>query len=280
MNTLSKKLAAVAFTLCAATLPAAAGRGGSASSIQSAVASGSVDAIVAEVERAEKLMCEACLDTMIALTEHPRPEVRDVAAWWFAKRPGTKDIMVAQMKDDLALGGSIKVRNAADFVGRVREFGALPALRSAMVRTDISAEARVAIVKAVGFMAHPDGNSLLAGAMKDGDATVRAAAVVAWRDILGQLTAEPAIGLLSDGDARVRAEAATLVGAYGEAGARATLQQLVIADPDPFVRRNAAWALGRIGSVDSTAVLTMATMDESGLVRGVAKGALASLAAK
>jgi HEAT repeat protein len=277
MKNMSKKLTAVVFSICAATSPALAGRGGSADLNKSAVASNSVDAIIAEVERSEKLMCEACLDTMIALTEHARFEVREVAAWWFAKRPGAKNIMVAQMKDDLALAPSVGVRNAADFVGRVREFGALDNLKTALARPDIDAEAKVAIVRAVGFMAHPKGNEILVSAMGDKDAPVRAAAIVAWRDILGQTNATPVVNLLSDGDARVRAEAATVLGAYGERTARTKLEALVVTDPDPFVRRNAAYALGKIGSWESSAALTTATLDGSGIVRGVAKGALSSL---
>jgi HEAT repeat protein len=277
MKNISQKLAAVAFTLCATAMPAFAGKGGSAGLIKSAVSTGSVDAIVAEVERAEKLMCEECLDTMVALTEHSRFEVREVAAWWFAKRPGAAKIMVSQMRDDLALGGSIKVRNAADFVGRIREFSALPDLKTALARPDITADAKVAIVRAVGFMAHPDGNAILTTAISDGSPEVRAAAATAWRDILGQVTAKPLLGLLSDGNARVRAEAATVLGAYGELDARVTLEQLLMTDPDPFVRRNAAWALGRIGQVGSSIALTFALNDESGIVRGVARGALSSL---
>ena len=49
-------------------------------------------------------------------------------------------------------------------------------------------EAKLAIVRAVGFMAHLDGNAILTTAMADSDADVRAAAVIAWRDVLGQLT--------------------------------------------------------------------------------------------
>jgi hypothetical protein len=277
MKNISQKLAAVAFALCAATSPALAGKGGSAGLIKSAVSTGSVDAIVAEVERAEKLMCDECLDTMVALTEHPRYEVREVAAWWFAKRPGAAKIMVSQMRDDLALGGSIKVRNAADFVGRIREFRALPDLQMALARPDLTPEAKVAIVRAVGFMAHPDGNAILTTAISDASPEVRAAAAVAWRDILGQLTAKPLVGLLSDGDARVRAEAATVLGAYGELDAKVTLEQLVMSDADPFVRRNAAWALGRIGQISSSIALTFALNDSSGIVRGVARGSLSSL---
>lgn len=277
MKNIGMKLAAVVLTFAASATPALAGKGGSNGRIVEAVRSGSVDAIVAEVERAEGLICEECVQTMINLTEDDRLEVREVAAWWFAKRPGSKDIMVAQMKDDLKIGDSTHVRNAADFVGYVRDYTTLPALRTAIARGNLSTEAKVAIVRAVGYMAHLDGNGILKTAMADGDATVRAAAVTAWRDVLGQLDAAPVVGLLSDADANVRAKAATVVGAYGEASARSSLETLVVSDSDAYVRRNAAWALGKIGSAQSTQALTAAANDKSGLVSGYAKAALATL---
>nr|MBA3817892.1 HEAT repeat domain-containing protein [Deltaproteobacteria bacterium] len=50
-----------------------------------------------------------------------------------------------------------------------------------------------------------------------------------------------------------------------------------IGDTDAFVRRNAAWALGRLGDAASRSALTRATTDLSGLVRMTAKAALAQL---
>jgi HEAT repeat protein len=273
---ISKQLVAVAFVLCAAT-PAFAGKGGSAAKITAAVNSGSVDAIVAEVERAEGLVCPDCIGTMTNLLEDNRFAVREVAAWWFAKRPGAKDMLAKQFKAELTTAGSIDVRNAADFLGRVRQFDALPQLRTAIARTELSAEAKLAIVRAVGYMAHIDGDSVLLVAMNDGDATVRAAAVTAWRDILGQADVKPVVAKLGDSDAKVRAAAATVVGVYKEPTARVMLEQLVTTDGDAFVRRNSAWALGRIGSIDSTAALTTASKDSSGIVRGFASAALAAL---
>jgi len=55
------------------------------------------------------------------------------------------------------------------------------------------------------------------------------------------------------------------------------LEALVIQDPDSVVRRNAAWALGQLGNAASRAALQQAMSDPSGLVRGVAKAALAGL---
>ena len=75
----------------------------------------------------------------------------------------------------------------------------------------------------------------------------------------------------------VRAEAATVVGGMKAAAGVAALEQLVVKDPDPFVRRNAAWALGQLGASSSKAALTTASTDKSGVVRGVARAALASI---
>ena len=276
-----QKLTAVAFALVASLVAsgtsALAGKNGSNAKIVTAIQSNSTDAILAEVERAEALMCEECIQTITNLTEDNRFAVREVAAWWFAKRPPLRELMASQMIDDLANGDSFHVRNAADFLGAVREYTALPALRTTITRSGLSSEAKLAIVRAVGFMAHLSGNSILQTAMGDADPTVRVAAITAWRDVLGQLSVTPIESRLGDSDARVRAEAATVLGAYGDANVTGALEQLVASDSDPFVRRNAAWALGKIGQASSRAALTKATSDHSGLVRLVAQASLASL---
>ena len=276
MKNIGTKIAAVAF-LVLAPAAAYAGKGGSAAAIQAAVRSTSTDAIIAEVERAEGLMCTECIQTLTNLTEDARYEVREVAAWWFAKRPALKDMLAAQFVGELPQGDTIKVRNAADFLGRTKTYTALPQLRAAIHRSDLGVEAKLALVRAAGFMAHTGGNEVLTTAMTDGDAGVRAAAVVAWPDVLGQKTAQPVVALLGDRDARVRSVAAGVIGGMVEQGARGTLEALVVQDPDSTVRRNAAWALGQLGNAASRAALQQATNDPSGLVRGVAKAALAGL---
>ena len=276
MNTIKHKLVAVAIFMCASATPSLAGKGGSAGLIRQAVASGSQDAIIAEVERTEGLICEDCINTVTALTEDSRYAVREVAAWWFAKRPQLLELMRQQMNDDLANGDAVHVRNAADFIGSARQLKSLPALRAAYKR-GLTAEARLAIVRAVGLLAHTSGNSVLQAAMTDSDAGVRAEAVVRWRDVLGQTSVTPIEPLLADSDARVRAEAATVIGAYRDANALSALEQMVVSDADPTARRNAAWALGHIGSADARQALATATQDKSVLVAGVAKAALASL---
>lgn len=275
MKTIASKLAALALTLAA--VPAFAGKGGSNAKIAAAVQSGSTDAIIAEVERAEGLICNECIQTVTNLTEDSRYEVREVAAWWFAKRPGLAKVLADQFKQELVSSDSVHVRNAADFLGATVDYTALPALRQAIARTGLSTDAKLAIVRAVGYLKHLDGNGILVTAMADQDPAVRVAAIAAWRDVLGQTSVTPVEAKLVDGDAKVRAAAATVVGAYADRNARATLEQLVTSDADPFVRRNAAWALGQIGSRESAPALTQATSDKSGLVKLVAKASLASL---
>jgi hypothetical protein len=77
--------------------------------------------------------------------------------------------------------------------------------------------------------------------------------------------------------ATVRAEAATVAGAMKAAAGRAALEALVVSDPSPSVRRNAAWALGKIGQAASRGALMKASGDESSLVRLTARAALAAL---
>jgi HEAT repeat protein len=278
MKNFAIQLAAVGILAFGALAPstALAGKGGSAELIETAVASNSVDAIIAELERTESLICERCVALVTNLTEDSRADVRQVAAWWFARRPALHDMMVTGFIADLQ-GTTTAVRNAADFLGWSRTLTALPQLRAAIHRADLGVEARLALVRAVGFMAHTSGNEVLTTAMSDGDAGVRAAAVVAWRDVLGQRSAQPVLALLGDADANVRAQAIAVVGGMREQGGRAELESLVVTDPSSFVRRNAAWALGRLGNAASAAALRQAAGDSSGLVSGVAKASLAQL---
>jgi HEAT repeat protein len=276
MKNIASKLAAAAFLVGLTAAPAVAGKGGSAGKIRAAVASASVDAIIAEVERAESLMCEDCIDIMVRLTEDARYPVREVAAWWIAKRPTLHRVMTEQFTAELVTGDSQKVRNAADFLGASSTFRALPELRAA-IRREVDTEAKLAIVRAVDLLGNLGGNDVLTVAMADANAAVRAAAARAWRDIRGQRDAGPAAGLLADADAGVRAEAATVVGGLRHAAAAGALETLVVADPSPIVRKNAAWALGKIGAASSRAALAQAANDPSGFVRLAARAALAQL---
>jgi HEAT repeat protein len=268
---------AAAAALAVVPTTALAGRGGSAARIRAAQQAGSVDAIIAEVERTEKLVCGGCIDVVMDLLDHDRYEIRQVAAWWFAKRPALALEVRARSYDDLRGSDARLVRNAADFLGTQRTKDAVPALATAAARRDIAPDARLAVVRALGTIAHTSANSALTAAMADPDAGVRAAALTGWLGVLGQRGAAPAVGLVADGDAGVRAKAAAVIGNLREAGGRAALEAAVTGDADPVVRRNAAWALGRIGSTASRAALETASRDTSPLVASTARAALRGL---
>jgi HEAT repeat protein len=269
--------AAVAATLGLGGGTAEAGRGGSAARIQNAVATGSVDAIIAELERAERLICDACTPTVLDLLDNDRYELREAAAWWIARRPVLKTQLTERSIADLSGSDSRLARNAADILGTFRHPQAIPALAAAVVRSDLSAEARMAAARALGTIGHRNANTALTAAMNDSDASVRFAAATSWLQVRKQTSAAPVIGLIDDADATVRAKAAGVVGELRDAGGRLALEAAVTGDADPNVRRNAAWALGRIGDEASRAALTAATTDSSSLVRQTAKVALASL---
>ena len=192
MKNIAIQLAAVGL-LALTSSPALAGRGGSAERIQAAVVSGSTAAIAAELERTESLICEECIPLVTALTEDARYDVREVAAWWFSRRPGLRDMMIDGFVADLPHGDTTKVRNAADFLGRNRTLSAIAPLRAAIHRTDLGVEARLAVVRAIGYMRQLSGNDVLLTAMADPDAGVRAAAVTAWRGMFGQQNAQPVV---------------------------------------------------------------------------------------
>lgn len=279
-NTMKKTLlltiTASALVIGSATM-AQAGRGGSNARIINAVNTGSADAIKAEIERAERLVCGGCIATVMQLLEDERYEVREVAAWWFAKRPAQKLELTERALADLQGDDSIRARNAADILGAFEHPIAVADLTAAAQRMDLSPEARGHAVRALGNIGHASANAGLAAAMQDSDASVRSEALDAWLKIRGQRDAAPAVALLADSDLVVRRKAAAVVGRLAEASARVALEQQLASDEDPAVRRNAAWALGRIGDAASRTALQAAADDPSSLVRMSARAALRNL---
>ena len=61
---------------------------GSDGAIRSAIRSNNADAIVAALEDAEDIICNTdCMSMVMELASHEVYEIREVAAWWFARRP-------------------------------------------------------------------------------------------------------------------------------------------------------------------------------------------------
>jgi hypothetical protein len=201
-----------ALALVGVTGTADAGRGGSAERIMNAKATGSVDAIIAEVERAERLTCDRCVPVVMDLLDDDRYEVREVAGWWFARRAKLKVELAARATTDLAGSDSRLARNGADLLGAFMHPGAVSALTAAAGRTSLSADARLAAVRALGMIGHPAGRAGVTTGLGDADASVRLTALDAWPRLRDVSDAAPVVALLTDADARVRAAAAGVIG--------------------------------------------------------------------
>jgi HEAT repeat protein len=262
----------------AAAGSANAGTGGSASTIQQAISANSVDSIKAELERTEFLVCAACVDLVTPLVDHPDVRVRQVAAWWLARRAIAKQVQVA-MITRLSQPDSVAALNAADVLGEFHYVSSIPALGAALSNPVYSGAARAEMAKALGTIGRPAGMSYLTTALGDSDAQVRSASLLALRTIPGFRDGSVAAPLISDTDASVRSDAVVTVGMFKYAGGASALV-VALGDPSQTVRKKAAWALGEIGapaSVASGPLQTAATSDPSPLVRSLAKAALTKL---
>jgi HEAT repeat protein len=266
----------------AAVLPgvAQAGHGGSPQAIQQAIAANSVDAIQAELERAEHLVCAACVDLVMPLVDHPDARVRQVAAWWLARRAVGNQLQVS-MLNRLSQPDSTAALNAADVLAELRTPSSIPALGAALSNPTFTPEARAEMAKALGTIGKPAGVSYLTSALSDSQAQVRAASLVALRTIPGYHDGSVAEPLVSDADETVRAEAAVTIAKLRDAGG-ATALVGALNDPSANVRKKAAWALGEIhapSSAAGSALSNVATNDSSLAVRSLARVALSHLSA-
>jgi HEAT repeat protein len=258
-----------------------AGRGGSTTFIKAAIASGSADAIVAEIERAEALACLSCIEPVRQLVDHPSQRVRDVAGWWLGRR-GVRDEVIADMKARLTGQDPTAARNAADVLAAMRDYNTLGSL-TAYLQHPLDEDSGVAAAQAIGAIGHPSSLPALKLGLGSSMAGVRAASAEAIRSLrapLGQKAPSDAAALLplfSDADANVRRQAALTSGYVRDAQAVAGLSQLLASDAVPLVRKAAAWALGEIGDGNGVAALTAAANDADPMVRSVANAALGRL---
>jgi HEAT repeat protein len=273
-----------------------AGRGSSPGAIKSAIDSGSVDAISAELERSERLVCGSCVAYVRPLVDHSDPRVRKVAAWWLARR-GLRGELFVEMATRLGQPDSRKAEAAADVLGGIRHPRAVGSLGAALNNPLFDAPARVAMAAALGRIGDPAASTDLARAAGDNEPHVRAAAVAALREVTegtgaNKTTADVvdvAIVRLADPDVEVRIQAIYALGVTrgsglaGEARDRATqgLVRVLREDAEPRARKKAVWALGEIhapSALAGEAISGAAAKDTDASVRSLAGAALSKLA--
>jgi len=275
------KLAVVTFLgiSLAAAGTAVAGRGASPQSVQRAIASGSPDAIKAELERAEHLVCVSCVDMVMPLLDNNNQGIREVAAWWIARRGVARTVRVS-MLNRLGQSDSLAARNAADVLGEFHYVSSIPALSAALSNPVFSSEARAHIAQALGKISRPAVVAPLTSVLGDNDAVVKVAAMKALQSIAGLRDGSAVSPLLGDGDLNVRAEAATTLGMFHDANGAAALVSTLQNDASPIVRKRAAWALGEIhasAAVAGAPLQQAAAHDASPFVRSLAAAALTRL---
>lgn len=258
-----------------------AGHGGSTTLIESAIASGSVDTIVAELERSEFLPTSSAIPVVMKLVDHDAQRVREAAGWWLARR-GARVEVIDMMTTRFTAQDPTAARNAADVLAGLRDPQTLPALAHYLA-APLDEDSGKAAARAIGQIGDPTGLKALAGALSSPLAGVRASALAAMRDLratIGQKTvtnAQTLMAMFTDADAGVRVQAAYTAGHLRDNAAVTPLATLVAGDSTPQVRKAAAWALGEIGDGAARAALTGAANDTDPLVRSVATAALGRL---
>jgi hypothetical protein len=258
---------------------ALAGRGGSPEKISSAIRANSIDAIQAELERAEHLVCAGCTDMVLPLIDHSSYRVRQVAAWWLARRATSRRVYV-DMLTRLSQPDSLKARNAADVLGEFNYDAAIPALGAALSNPIYTGEARAAMARALGAIGRKEAAAPLMAVLGDADPMVKAASLDALRSVEGFHDGMVAVPLLKDADTQVRAEAAVTVGAMRTTKGAEALVQTLTSDPSALVRKKAAWSLGEIrapASVAGPALQQAAKNDANPFVRSLAQSSLTRL---
>jgi HEAT repeat protein len=275
------KLAVVTFLgiSLAAAGTAVAGRGSSPQAVQRAIASGSPDAIKSELERAERLVCVSCVDMVRTLIDNQNQGIRQVAAWWLARRGVVRTIRV-EMLNRLAQPDSIAARNAADVLGEFHTPSSIPALSAALANPVFTSEARAHMAQALGRISRPAVVAPLTSALAGSDGVVKVAAMQALQSIAGLRDGSAVAPLLADGDVAVRAEAATTLGMFHDPSGTAALVTALQNDASPVVRQKAAWALGEIRAnttVAGPALQQAAANDTSPFVRSLAAASLTKL---
>lgn len=264
------------FVSVAVPTVAFAGRGSSNGALQEAIASNSPDAIVSEVERAEKLACLSCIETVMPLLDHPDARVRDAAAWWLGKR-GVRDQVRDAAFARLQGRDATLARHGAETLGRLRSTDAVPAL-ARYLANPLDEPSAMAAARALGRIGHASAIPALKAAVVGAKwYETRASALVALREVRGGTDASGILAALSDAEEEVRTEAVYTIAALGDRSGVAALMATVGKDTSAEVRKHACWALGQLGDATAMPALSQAVNDPDPLVRSMARVAISRI---
>jgi HEAT repeat protein len=284
---MSKKIYAALLAASLMTMPglASAGIDGTTGKIQSAVNANSVDAIIAELERAENIPERGAFDTVVKLIDHDSERVREAAGWWLGRR-GIRQKVIAMAELRLNAQDPTAARNVLDTLRGMRDGGTID-LIAGYVAHPLDEASGMSGLRALGAIGAPRSLAQLSPALANQMAGVRAQALRTVRELrapVGQrvvTTGTAYIPLLSDASETVRREAALTLGYLGQMGLNPdpessgvnALIGVVGSDASARVRKAAAWALGEIGNPAGRTALSAAMKDSDAMVRSVATAA-------
>lgn len=269
---------------------ALAGIDGSSSNITAAISSGSVDSIIAELERSENIPQRSAYPAVLKLMDHPNERVREAAGWWLGRRGIRQEVIsTAAMR----LGGSdpIAAANVLDVLRGMKDGPNTIDLVANYAGKPLDEASGIAAFKCLGFIGSASSLPTVAIGITSQYAGVRAEALRTVRVLrapVGQkvsTTGAAYVGLLNDSDTTVRREAAYTLGFLGQNGlnpdaSSSGLNALITtvgSDSSPVVRKAAAWAIGQLGSTAGLAALKAAQNDSDASVRSVARAAAGNI---
>jgi len=287
---MKKKLYAATFSLLGLSgflCPnlANAGVDGSTGKINSAITSGSVDAIIAELERSENIPTKGAFASVLKLVDHESDRVREAAGSWLGRR-GVRNKVIQLAEQRLNAQDPAAARNVLDALRGMRDQGTLD-LVTAYAAHPLDEASGVSALRTVGAIGSPRGLEVTKVAVTSTLTGVRAQALRAVRELRAPVGARVVtdgsafIGALKDADESVRREAALTLGFLGQnglnpdpvtSGVNALIDSLST-DASAKVRKASAWALGEIGSAAGRDALRKATTDADSQVRSIAKAA-------
>ncbi|TAL12770.1 MAG: HEAT repeat domain-containing protein [Nitrospirae bacterium] len=219
---------------------------------------------------------EQVLPRLLAVLKDPNPELRRTAAQSLGKiaRKEAVPALLEALRDPDA---GVR-RQAAWAMGMIGEDAVGPDRSPlAPLLFDADPDVREAAATALGLTGDTQaGIELLLERLREpgtsSDSRRLAAASLGGMEARSAVTA--LIGLLADPDLRVRRWAAAALGEIADERAVKPLGALTMKDPDPGVRLEAAFRLGKFGGVAARPALTAALKDANADVRRVAAAGL------